>query len=249
MSKCRDLEPLLAPYVDGEAPADQRASVETHLERCPPCRVRVEEERVAHTILQTRRGGLRGRASDALRAQCAAHRHGARAASFMARRPWVPLSLAATLLLAVAGVFAFGLNNTVQALTTQLTINHVTCFKIGKQTPTNPDEAGRRWAASQGWDVTVPASSTAKDLEFVCLRRCLVTEGRVAHLMYKWRGQPLSVYVVPASVGAADTQQIVERFGHEAVVWASRGRTYVVLSRGRPDDLGSVVQYVKASVQ
>jgi len=167
----------------------------------------------------------------------------------MARRPWVPLSLAATLLLAVAGVFAFGLNNTVQALTTQLTIDHVTCFRIAKQTPTNPDEAGQRWAATQGWDVTVPASSNTHNLEFVCLRRCFVTEGRVAHLMYKWHGQPLSVYVVPSSVGAADTQQIVERFGHEAVVWTSRGRTYVVLSRGRPDDLDSVVRYVKASVQ
>ena len=50
-------------------------------------------------------------------------------------------------------------------------------------------------------------------------------------------------------LGAADTQQIVERFGHESVVWTARGRTYVVLSRGRPDDLDRVVQYVKASVQ
>jgi anti-sigma factor RsiW len=249
MSKCRDLEPLLAPYVDGEAPADQRASVETHIERCPPCRTRVEEERAAHEVLHARRDTLRACASDTLRARCAAHCHGTRAAGFMARRPWVPLSLAATLLLAVAGVFAFGLNNTVQALTTQLTLDHVTCFKIGKQTPTDPAEAGHRWAESQGWDVTVPASSNAQDLEFVCLRRCLVTEGRVAHLMYKWRGQPLSLYVLPSSVGETGSQQIVERFGHEAVVWTNRGRTYVVLSRGRPDELDSVVRYVKASVQ
>lgn len=249
MSKCRELEPLLAPYVDGEAAAEQRASVETHVERCPPCRALLEEQRAAHEVLQARREGLRACASDALRARCAAHRQGARAATAIARRPWVSLSLAATLLLAVAGVFAFGLTNTVQALTTQLAIDHVTCFRLGKQTPTSPTDAGDRWAESQGWRVTVPASSNAQELQFVCLRRCLVTEGRVAHLMYKWRGQPLSVYVLPSSVGDEGTARLLERFGYEAIIWNNRGRTYVVVSRGRPDDLDGVVQYVKASVQ
>jgi len=41
MSKCRDLEPLLAAYVDGEAAADECASVDAHVERCPPCRERL----------------------------------------------------------------------------------------------------------------------------------------------------------------------------------------------------------------
>jgi anti-sigma factor RsiW len=236
--------------VDGEAPVEQRVSVETHLERCPPCRVRMEEERAAHQILQARRDSLRGCASEALRARCAGHRHGARIGSLLARRPWIPLSMAATLVLAVAGVFLFGLNSSVQALATQLTLDHVKCFKLGPdRAGADSAQAGREWASDQGWDIKVPENSSQQQLEFLCVRRCFVTEGRAAHLMYTWRGQPLSVYVLPTAVGHGAEREIVERFGHEAVLWSARGRTYVVLTRGKPEDLDGVVGYVKASVQ
>lgn len=250
MTRCRELEPLLAAYVDGEAPADQHASVETHLSGCPACRARVAGEHAAHVVLRARREGLRSCASDALRARCAAHRQGARVGSLLARRPWIPLSLAATLVLAIAGVFAFGLNSSVQALAVQLTLDHVKCFKLAPDSvTTTPDEAGREWASDQGWEVTVPADSEAQQLEFVCLRRCFVTEGRAAHLMYKWRGQPLSVYVLPSPAHAGDTREVVQRFGHEAVLWTDRGRTYVVLARGRPEGFEGVVGYVKANAR
>ena len=45
-------------------------------------------------------------------------------------RRWAPLSLAATLVLAVAGVFVFGLNNRVEALAASLAVDHVKCFKV-----------------------------------------------------------------------------------------------------------------------
>lgn len=251
MSKCRDLEPLLASYVDGEAPADQRASVDAHVDRCSPCRARLAGEQAAHDVLGARREGLRACASEALRARCAAHRQRAAFGGVLARRPWLPLSLAATLVLAVAGVFMLGLNNGVQALATQLTLDHVKCFKLAPGTVTaDPAAAGKQWASSQGWDLQVPSSSDAEQLEFICVRRCFVTEGRAAHLMYKWRGEPLSVYVLPSSVGRmGETRDVVERFGHEAVMWSERGRTYVVLARGRPEELEGVVGYVKANAR
>ena len=43
--ECRDLEPLLQPYVDGEFEPGDRADVETHLAHCPACRTLVEGER------------------------------------------------------------------------------------------------------------------------------------------------------------------------------------------------------------
>jgi anti-sigma factor RsiW len=77
-----------------------------------------------------------------------------------------------------------------------------------------------------------------------------VTEGRVAHLMYEWRGQPLSVYVLPSPIGrAVETRTFVRRFGHEAVVWSQRGRTYVVLARGKREELDGVVSYVRANAR
>jgi hypothetical protein len=67
--------------------------------------------------------------------------------------------------------------------------------------------------------------------------------------MYRWRGQPLSVYVLPSARHAGQTGDVVTRFGHEAVLWTEGGRTYVVLARGRPGELDGVVGYVKANAR
>ena len=49
--------------------------------------------------------------------------------------------------------------------------------------------------------------------------------------MYKWRGEPLSVYVAPAARRRpSQANEIVERIGHEAVIWSAGGRTYVVVA-------------------
>src|SRR5512140_2862688 len=133
MNECKNLEPLFTSYVDGEAVPAERASVEAHLDRCPPCRARVSAERTARQVIRARRHGLGANASDTLRARCAAHRQEAyrSGTSIMAAsRRWVPMSLAATLLLAVASVFLFA-NQSVSALATQVTFDHMKCFRLG----------------------------------------------------------------------------------------------------------------------
>jgi anti-sigma factor RsiW len=252
MSKCRDLEPLLASYVDGEAPSSDRATVEAHLDRCPPCRDRVAGERVARAVVVTRRSLLRPCASEHLRARCAAHRLRRSGLFALRARTWVPLSLAATLILAVAGAFVFGLNDNVEAVAAQLTLDHVRCFQVAPERLTHADAAvaGRDWAASQGWALQVPATSEAVRLELLGVRRCVTASGTTAHLLYKWRGEPLSVFVLPRALRRhAETDEIVEHFGHEAVVWSARDRTYVVLAHGRPDDLASVIGYMKTQAR
>ena len=63
----------------------------------------------------------------------------------------MPLSLAATLVLAVAGVFVFGLNNRVEALAASLAVDHVKCFKC-RRNAAHADAGGRgaRLAAGSG---------------------------------------------------------------------------------------------------
>lgn len=252
MSKCHDLEALFASYVDGEAAPGQHASVAAHLDRCPPCRDRVATERAARDMIVAARAELRVCASGELRARCAAQcvrTAVARTAFFRrAATSWLPLSLAATLVLAVAGVFLLGLNNSVEALTAELTLDHVKCFTVPPARVTaDAAEAGRAWASAEGWALQVPASLPARQLELVCVRRCLTTDGRMAHIMYKWRGEPLSVYVLPSSTGPrGPAQETIEKFGHEAVMWSGGDRTYVVLARARPDELAPVVEYVRA---
>jgi anti-sigma factor RsiW len=254
MSKCGDLDPLFAPYADGEVPEAERATVESHLDRCPPCRENVAEQRTVRAVVAACRPSLRASAPDDLRARCAAHARTAppkpSIVGRLAERRWVPLSVAATLVIAIATAFIIGVNDKVEALAAQLTLDHIKCFQLAPERLAHTDAAtaARDWNDKQGWAIDVPASSSSEDLELLAVRRCAWTHGRVAHVMYTWHGHPLSVFVVPRTVsGASDRQEFVEKFGHEAVIWSSKDRTYVLLARGGPAELAPVVGYVRAN--
>jgi hypothetical protein len=169
----------------------------------------------------------------------------------LAEHPWIPLSIAATLIVAVAAALILGANDRVEAIAAQLTLDHVKCFQFAPERSQHTDAAvaAHDWAAKQGWAIEVPASSSSADLELLGVRRCAMTSGRVAHLMYMWHGQPLSMFIVPRTIRSLlDRQEFVEKFGHEAVIWSSRDRTYVLLARARPTELEPLVGYVRRAV-
>ena len=243
---CRDLEERLTPYVDGDIPTDARRAADSHLAGCPECRDHVHAERTAKDVLHDRRDDLRGVAPESLRRRCAAQAY--IPAPSRVRR-WLPLSLAATLLLAVAAVFLSGLNQSVQALAAGLTLDHINCFKgAAPAAPAVVDAhaAAVSWQQSQGCSLTVPETAPAEDLRLVDVRRCLSPEGRVAHLMYLWRGEPLSVYVLPRTLGRART---MNSMGHQTAIWSAHGRTYAVLATGHPQDFDRIVGYVKTHAE
>jgi hypothetical protein len=67
--------------------------------------------------------------------------------------------------------------------------------------------------------------------------------------LYKWHGEPLSVFVLPHALRRPEeVDRIVRNFGHEAVIWSARDRTYVVLANG-PADVSPVVGYFKTQVR
>lgn len=251
--RCQDLDPVLAPYVDNEAAPQERAAVDAHLSACPPCRGRVAGERAARLVLQSRRGTLRTCASQALRTRCANLSRATttrREASAVLKRQWVPLSLAATLVLAVAGVFLVGLSDRVEVFAAQLALDHVKCFKFIPDRITKGDaaEVGREWTTRRGWALNVPSSAPEHHLELLGVRRCGSTSGSVAHVLYRWRGEPLSVYVLPGNIDATHpVQRVVDTLGHEAIVWTKKGRTYAVIARGSRDELARVATYVKTA--
>ena len=253
IKSCRELDEHLAPYVDGEETAGVHRSIQTHLADCPPCLEHAEAETAARKLVRDHREDLRVGAPPALRARCAALQSfggGRRSRPFATSslRRWVPLSLAATLVLAVAGVFVFGLNDRVEALAASLAIDHVKCFKVTGGTPAHadPSVAARDWVQDQGWNVVVPNSEPAQQLTLVDVRRCFSSDGRAAHMMYRWRGAPLSLYVLPESIGR---DRAVDRMGHEAIIWCANNRTYAVVAAGHPRDLTTVVDYMKANAR
>jgi hypothetical protein len=66
--------------------------------------------------------------------------------------------------------------------------------------------------------------------------------------MYKWRGRPLSLYVLPQDTGR---QRVLRKIGQDAVIWSANQRTYaVVASEHTPAaDLTRVVTYLKATAR
>lgn len=157
------------------------------------------------------------------------------------------MSLAATLLLAVSGVFVLGLTPKAQALAFQLTLDHMGCSRSAPAAEAGVLETSTHWAEQYGWPLRPARSADQPRLRLTGLRRCFVADGRVAHLLYEWRGETVSVFVLPSE--ALRAPAVVRRFGYDSVMWSRNGRTYVVLSRStRRPDFDPVVQYVKANV-
>ena len=252
---CQQIEPLFAAYVDEEAETAERATVDAHLRACPPCRDRIAGERAARDVLRARRTGLRPCASSALRARCAAHGVSpAIRSGLLSRRALIPLSLAAAVVLAVSSsLFFFG--NTVEVLAAQLAVDHVKCFQFapdrgGRPIRVDPLTEERSWETSYGWPLKVPASAASEELELIGVRRCLSSEGRVAHMMYRWHGQPLSVFVLNSRAGATnqgqpEIEEVVNKMGENTVIWSRGDRTYAVVARGPSPDLQQVARYVR----
>jgi anti-sigma factor RsiW len=238
---CRDVEGRLTPYVDHESGDDVRRAMDAHLAACPPCRDQAQAERSGRDLIRQHRDALRASAPASLRARCAVPSRPSSGAMF---RRWVPLSLAASLLIAAAGAVLFNVTRPVEALAAGLALDHVKCFRVcDTDHPLEAAVAESTWEAKEGWPIVVPPSEPAEQLELVNMRRCLSTDGLAAHLLYRWHGQPLSVYVMPH---AMDGDHIVNRFGHETAVWTAGDRTYAVVAPGTPEDFTSVVHYVKA---
>ena len=265
IKNCGELDERLTPYVDGEAAPDARRAVDGHLAACPPCKQHADAEGIARQAVREHRAALCARAPEALRTRCA-NLHSSAFATASARpastrqsaslrrgfgaqaiRRWAPLSLAATIVLAVAGVFVFGLNDRVEALAASLAVDHVKCFKVsGDAGRVDAPVAEKQWLDDQGWSVVVPPASAAEQLRLVDVRRCFSTDGRAAHMMYSWRGAPVSLYVLPESLGR---DQVIQKVGQQAVIWCANNRTYAVVAEGQPKDLTPIVTYMKAHVR
>jgi anti-sigma factor RsiW len=256
---CDRVEASLSAYVDGECAAADRLVVEAHLQACPRCRARAVGVRTTRELLRARCRDLRGCAPEALRQRCAAQRALVSSrAGLLGRRPWVPLSLAASAVFATAVFVLFGWGSSVETYAAQLALDHIKCFQFPPDAAQpDPDVLGGQWFAVNGWPLKVAAASRPDDLELVGLRRCGSTRGRVAHVLYRWHGQPLSVFVLNGRADEANGRselaehdhEAVRKLGEQEIIWSERGRTYAVVARARLDDLQRVAAYVRQRIE
>ena len=256
---CKTLDPLVTPYVDGELDAANRAEVDAHLRVCPPCHSRVAAERNVKELLQTRKAVFQQQgAPPALRAKCAGI---AGTAGFKARtaaRPaqsstWrtrlTPYALAASLVVIVGGAFLYELTDrSVRVLAAELTADHVKCFGLNRLLGTH--EAASVVEGSIGssfaWPLHLPEGPERAGLELVGARPCLYGEGRIAHIMYRHNGHPVSVFMLPKTSRA---EALVDVMGHEAAVWSIGGRTFVLIAREPRGEVQRMASFVHAGLR
>lgn len=241
MPICDDIESKLTPYVDGEMPEADRAGVAAHLEACSRCRALADAERAGRTVMHARRAAFTRSAPAALRARCQP------GAARQVWRRWVPLSAAATLLLAVSGAFLYTVNHRAEALAASVAADHLKCFAMADTSATaDPVAVAAEWQRARGWPIRVMGGVPAEQIRLVGARRCLSTEGQTAHLMYLSHGRPLSVFVWrQAEVGEGD----IEVLGQKAVIWSSADRMYAVVGTEPGARMGQVVALVRREVQ
>ena len=269
MPDCKIIDPLVTPYVDGELAETDRRHVDEHVQRCPPCHSRVAAERAVRALIHDHRPALESPCAPApLRARCAeAARLGdarlkpgaridaegtrglSRALSLAAwRARAVPLALAASLVVVVGGAFVYQLtDSSARVLAAELTADHMKCFALNAMLGTNERAATVESAmvSGFGWPAQLPRDAARVGLELVGARPCLYGEGKIAHIMYRHEGRPVSVFMLPKSARA---QQFVEVFGHEAAIWCVGNRTFVLVAREPRPEMERLASYVQGSL-
>jgi len=241
MSDCASIDLHITPYIDGDIGALERRLVDEHVRACAPCHSRVAAERAVRELMHTKRVELSGdTASAALRDRCAALRRqraamgdasGAGLALAKALRlRLVPLALAAGVVV-VAGSSVYLLSDrSSQLLAAELTADHVKCFGMNSVIPANADPAAAEgtMVSTFGWHMLLPEAAARAGMELLGARVCLYGRGRAAHIMYRHHGKPVSVYMIPEMTRS---DAVVDVMGHEATIWSSGGRTFVLVAR------------------
>jgi anti-sigma factor RsiW len=265
MPSCSSIDPLVTPYVDGELGPADRQLVDQHLSRCAPCRSRVTVEQGVRTLMQERKSLLcRDHAPAILRSHCAAaarfnaaaaKSRGATAAASQrsVRAAWTtwlaPMSAAASLVVIVDGAFLYQATaRSSHLLAAELAADHMKCFAMNAVLGTHQsaDTVQSSMASSFGWNMRLPLGTDREDLELVGSRPCLYGEGKIAHIMYRHNGRPLSLFMLPRT---ERPEQLVETLGHECAIWSSADRTFVLVSRETRADVERLADYVQASMR
>ena len=158
-----------------------------------------------------------------------------------------PVALAASLVVVVGGAFVYqATDKSARVMAAELVADHAKCFAMNGALGTHQAASLVEASMASSFDgqMHLPDASRA-GLELVGARQCLYGEGRIAHIMYRHQGRPLSLFMLPAAVR---TQETVEVLGHEAAIWCANNRTFVLVSGEPRREVEQIASYVQASL-
>jgi anti-sigma factor RsiW len=249
MPDCASLDRLITPYIDGELDAAERAAVEAHVRRCPPCYSRVAAERAVHDLIHTKQHSLHGEcASAALKARCAQACGVGRASRRTVRL--LPLATAAALILVVGGATLYvATAKSTRVLAAELTADHLKCFALNAVLRTHDSAEVVRGAMVSGfeWPLAFSDDDLARSgLELVGSRPCLYGEGQTAHVMFRYHGRPVSLFMLPR---VQRPETLVDVLGHECAIWSVADRTFVLIAREERGEVQRMAAAMQGSLK
>lgn len=255
MTHCTSIDALLTPYVDDALGATDRDRVHLHLRECPACQRRVAVEREVRQALRRHAVELRGGPAPAsLRSRLA--QVAAQAAPVTpagrtraVRMQLVRAAVAASLVLG-GGLWLTALitRQSTTVLAAQLAADHVKCFLTNRDRGVlDPQPVAAFLRERYDFDAIVPGSDGSLGLRLVGARRCLSGEGTNAHILYTWRGQPVSLYMLPggAHVHDAHADHTHDVLGQTTEMWAGHNGTYVLVTPDSGESLAPLVAYMQ----
>src|SRR5262245_33151578 len=167
--------------------------------------------------------------------------------------PWrtrlAPLALAASLVLVVGGAFVYQVTDaSARVMAAELTADHVKCFAMNRMLDTHdlPTAVESSMISGFGWKMHLPEEPSRAGLELVGARPCLYGEGKIAHIMYRHDGRPVSLFMLP---NASRSRELIEVLGHQAAIWCVGNRTFVLISREPKRDVEQMASFVQASLR
>jgi hypothetical protein len=168
---------------------------------------------------------------------------------FAAARRLEPLAIAAALVLLVGGAFVYRLtDSSPTVMAAELAADHVKCFAMNSVLHTHHSSAvvEDEMAARFGWQMDLPADPERAGLELVGSRPCLYGEGKIAHIMYRHNGRPVSLFMLPHTT---KSEQLIDVLGHEAAVWSVGDRTFVLVAREARSEVERLASFVHRTLQ
>jgi len=160
-----------------------------------------------------------------------------------------PIALAASLVLVVGGAFVYQITDkSARVMAAELTADHVKCLALNRVLTTHdaPMAVESSMFAAFGWQAHLPEEPARADLELVGARPCLYGEGKIAHIMYRHQGRPVSLFMLP---NATRSRELVEVLGHQAAIWCVGNRTFVLISREPRREVEQMASFVQASLR
>jgi hypothetical protein len=228
---CRQLEPLLTSFVDGEADAVTARQVEAHLAACAACRGHAAQERLLRDLLRARADQLREVAPAGLRnvVLLGAGTPATRASG--ARTRVSAFAAAAALVFMVVATVQFVPLRPAALHAAQIALDHFQCWYFWEHVEQGDGAASAERDVHQqtGWIVRIPPSDVEGGLLLVRARRCPYFYGPHAHSFYRLDDREVSLYI---TVGEQRGAGHVRILGHDQRMWSANGRTYAVVARG-----------------